>query len=49
MTLYLVKQNEATGYDLIPQSAVKLSADVLCYPLSTLINYVLNNSKILQQ
>lgn len=44
-----MKQNKATGYDLIPQSAVKLSTDVLCYPLSTLINYVLNNSKIPQQ
>ena len=49
MTSYDVKQNKATGYDFIPQSAVKLSADVLCYPLSTLINYVLNNSKIPQQ
>ena len=46
---YHVKQNKATGCDLIPQSAVKLSADVLCYPMSTLINYVLNNSKIPQQ
>ena len=50
MTSYHVKQNKATGYyDLFLQSAMKLSTDVLCYPLSTLINYVLNNSKIPQQ
>ncbi|CAB3994347.1 RNA-directed DNA polymerase from mobile element jockey, partial [Paramuricea clavata] len=44
-----VKINKATGYDLIPPRLVKESAEVLCYPLSTLINYILGNGKILQQ
>ncbi|CAB4019481.1 Hypothetical predicted protein, partial [Paramuricea clavata] len=44
-----VKINKATGYDLIPPRLVKDSAEVLCYPLSTLINYILGNGKIPQQ
>ena len=44
-----VKTNKATGYDLIPPRLVKESAEVLCHPLSALINYILNNRKIPQQ
>ena len=44
-----IKQNKETGCDLIPPRALKLSADVLCYPLSTLVYYVLDNAKIPQQ
>ena len=44
-----VKTNKATGYDLIPPRLVKESAEVLCHPLSALINYILNNGKIPQQ
>lgn len=44
-----VKINKATGYDLIPPRLVKQSAEVLCHPLSTLINYILNNGKIPHQ
>ena len=44
-----VKTNKPTGYDLILPRLVKESAEVLCHPLSTLINYILNNGKILQQ
>ena len=33
-----IKQKKATGHDLIPPRAVKLSAEVLCYPLSTQTN-----------
>ena len=47
--LLSLKPNKATGYDLIPPRAVKQSADVLCYPLSTLVNYVLDDGKIPQQ
>ena len=44
-----VKPNKATGCDLIPARVVQQSADVLCHPLSTLVNYVLDNAKIPQQ
>ena len=47
--LLSIKPNKATGYDLIPPRAVKQSADVLCYLLSTLDNYVLDAGKIPQQ
>ena len=47
--LLSIKPNKATGYNLIPPCAVKQSADVLCYPLSTLVNYVLDTGKIPQQ
>jgi len=44
-----VKPNKAAGCDLIPPRVVQLSADVLCYPLSKLVNYVLDAAKIPQQ
>ena len=43
------KTNKATRYDLFPPRLVKESAEVLCHPLSALINYILNNGKIPQQ
>ena len=36
-----LEPNKATGCDGIPLLAVKESMDVLCYPLSTLMNHVL--------
>lgn len=44
-----VKPNKATGCDLIPPRVVQLSANVLCHPSSTWINYVLDTAKIPQQ
>ena len=44
-----LKPNKATGCDGIPPRAVKESMEVLCYPLSTLINHVLTSTKIPQQ
>ncbi|PFX21740.1 Neuroendocrine convertase 1 [Stylophora pistillata] len=41
--------NKASGCDGIPPLAVKESMDVLCFPLSTLINHVLTSTKIPQQ
>lgn len=41
--------NKASGCDGIPPMAVKESMDVLCFPLSTLINHVLTSTKIPQQ
>ena len=44
-----LKPNKATGCDGIPPRAVKESMEVLCYPLSTLMNHVLTSTKIPQQ
>lgn len=44
-----LEPNKSTGCDGIPPRAVKESIDVLCYPLSTLINHVLTSTKIPQQ
>lgn len=44
-----VKPNKATGCDLIPPRFVQQSADVLCYPFSTLVNYVIDEGKIPKQ
>lgn len=43
------KPNKATGCDGIPPRAVKESMEVLCFPLSTLMNHVLTSTKIPQQ
>ena len=48
-TLMKIKSHKATGSDLIPPLAVKQSAEVLCYPLCTLINHIFDNGKIPQQ
>ena len=48
--LIKTKPNKATGCDLIPPRVLQQSDDVLCYPLNTLVNYVLDiNAKIPQQ
>ena len=44
-----LKPNKATGCDGIPPRAVKESMEVLCFPLSTLMNHVLTSTKIPQQ
>ena len=44
-----IKPNKATDCDFIPPRVLKQSADILCYPLSTLINNVLDTASIPQQ
>lgn len=43
-----LKPNKATGHDLIPARAIKESAEILCHPFSTLINYLMDMEKVPQ-
>ena len=40
-----LKTNKATGHDQIPAQAVKESAEILCPPLSCLVNFLFERGK----